>query len=192
MKKTIIGIALGIGLILPVLQSCDKWLEATSSSQISDEQLFATRSGFHEALSGIYLNMGSTAAYGADYTYLVNDLVCFPYVSVANNSLYRMLQQHQYTNSTASTTLSAGVTTLIASPSASALSLSDVNSKFSPASGDTLTTIGSSGKAYIRAEKSNEWARRYGGSYNGSSERSYSGVVLPEGHNRFYEEGDED
>ncbi len=54
----------------------------------------------------------------------------------------------QYSSEAASTTLSAGVMTLVASPSATALSLSDINSKFSPAKGDILITIGSSSKTY--------------------------------------------
>jgi len=54
-----------------------------------------------------------------------------------------------------------------------------------------LAIMFSSGKAYVRAEKSNEWARR-NSSYSGMDSTYYSGVVLPEGHNRYYEEGDED
>ncbi len=55
-----------------------------------------------------------------------------------------------------------------------------------------LAIMFSSGKAYVRAEKSNEWARRNSGSYSSAESSYYSGVVLPEGHNRYYESGDED
>ena len=80
MKKTIYTIVFAATL-LALSTSCEKWLEATSSSQIADKKLFSTRTGFHEALTGVYLAMGQKATYGANYTFLVNDVVCCPYVA---------------------------------------------------------------------------------------------------------------
>ena len=59
-------------LLILGLSGCEKWLEATSSSQISGEQLFSERAGFHEALSGVYMLMGSGSCYGRNYTWFVN------------------------------------------------------------------------------------------------------------------------
>ena len=82
-------------MLLPVASSCEKWLEATSSSQIADEKLFSTRNGFHEALIGVYLKMGQPATYGANYTFLVNDIVCCPYAT-HNASFIKGLQQNLF------------------------------------------------------------------------------------------------
>jgi len=95
MKKSIIRLILFTVMLLPAAASCEKWLEATSSSQIAAEKLFSTRSGFHEALIGVYLKMGQPAAYGANYTFLVNDLVCCPY-STHNASLIKGFQQNLF------------------------------------------------------------------------------------------------
>ena len=83
-----------------LLPSCDKWLEATSSSQIPDSKLFSTRSGFHEALTGVYLDMGAMNAYGGLYTWLLNDLISCPYV-VQTSEFYRAFQQHRFTTDVA-------------------------------------------------------------------------------------------
>ena len=84
-------------MLLPVAASCEKWLEATSSSQIADDKLFSTRNGFHEALIGVYLKMGQPATYGANYTFLVNDIVCCPYAT-HNASFIKGLQQNLFSS----------------------------------------------------------------------------------------------
>ena len=86
-------------IVLPLvcLQGCQKWLEATSSSQISGEQLFSDRAGFHEALSGVYMLMGSTSCYGRNYTWFVNELTASPLIP-QNGNIYQQLQNQKYTN----------------------------------------------------------------------------------------------
>ena len=98
MKKTIIIFILTVAALLPVTSSCEKWLEATSSSQVAGDKLFASRSGFHEALIGIYLSMGSNSQYGMMYTWFFNDVVCVPY-SISSTYDIKLRQQHQYENS---------------------------------------------------------------------------------------------
>ena len=95
MKKITILLA-SAGLLLG-LPSCDEWLTATSSTQISDTQLFSSRNGFQEALSGIYLCMAQPECYGRDYTWFVSDLTAFPYAAQHSNN-YISLQNHNYTN----------------------------------------------------------------------------------------------
>ena len=77
------------------LTGCEKWLEATSSSQISGEQLFSERTGFHEALSGVYLLMGDFNCYGGCYTWYVNELTASPLVR-QNGAVYSDLQNQRY------------------------------------------------------------------------------------------------
>jgi hypothetical protein len=90
-------ILIALGLSLPVATSCEKWLEATSSSKVTDVQLFSSRSGFHEALNGVYLAMGQTLAFGrARIVY--NDMICGPFAP-ASQSESKALQQHAFKSS---------------------------------------------------------------------------------------------
>ncbi|MCI1639765.1 MAG: RagB/SusD family nutrient uptake outer membrane protein [Bacteroidales bacterium] len=102
MKKLYILIAIAVTAISS--SSCEKWLEATSSTQISAEKLFSTRSGFHEALSGVYIDMGSENCYGKDYTWFVNDLACYPYV-IQSDATYSIWQSHLYEGPSATLTI---------------------------------------------------------------------------------------
>ena len=94
MKKIFILLA-SAGLLL-CLPSCEKWLTATSSSQISDTQLFSSRAGFQEALSGIYLCLAQPECYGRDYTWFISDLAAYPY-SAQHENIYSGIQNHNYT-----------------------------------------------------------------------------------------------
>lgn len=90
---------LAIFTVLGILPGCNKWLEATSSSQISAEQLYSSRAGFHEALSGVYLAMGDQSCYGGNFTWFVNELTGSP-VMIQNDKTFESFQRFQYTNST--------------------------------------------------------------------------------------------
>lgn len=92
MKKFLIIAA----LILSVC-SCSEWLEATSSTQYKVDEIYSSREGFHDALSGVYINMGNTSLYGMDVTWKVNDLVCYPYNTFTTQS-FSDLQQHNYSS----------------------------------------------------------------------------------------------
>lgn len=87
-----------VAALLPVTSSCEKWLEATSSSQIGGDKLFSSLSGFHEALIGVYLAMGDYHVYGRDYTSGFNDMVCVPYAA-SNSYGFKSIQQHLYADS---------------------------------------------------------------------------------------------
>ena len=80
-----------------VFSSCDKWLEATSKTELPEDKLFSTRTGFLEALTGVYITMGDNYAYGGSYTWRTNDLVAFPYV-LQTLEYYTYWQQHRYTS----------------------------------------------------------------------------------------------
>lgn len=89
-------------LLLPVMMvasSCNKWLEATSSSEISDEKMLSSRAGFHEALNGVYVLMSSKATYSAYWTFAVNELVAYPF-TMSGDAGYASFQQHKFSSST--------------------------------------------------------------------------------------------
>lgn len=80
--------------------SCDKWLEATSSSQVSDEKMFSTKSGFHEALTGVYISMASADCYGRNFTFYANELSAVRYNTVESNA-FKIWLQHSFDDVTA-------------------------------------------------------------------------------------------
>ena len=92
-------------VLLPLFSSCDEWLEATSNTQLPAEKLFETKSGFYNALTGVYIAMGNENAYGAAYTWKYNDMVAFPYV-YQSISEYSVWQTHLYTGNVAQSTFS--------------------------------------------------------------------------------------
>lgn len=94
MKKTTKKLALLL-LALTGLASCNKWLEATSSTQVSDATLFSSRSGFQDALCGVYISMGEEAEYGAMWTWFVNELSYGPYAQQFS-PLFTAIQNHEW------------------------------------------------------------------------------------------------
>lgn len=105
MKNRIINIALllmsGVSAV-----SCSGWLDVTSSSKMTDTQLYSTKTGFHEALTGIYISMTSQDCYGKNYTWGANDLTCYPTAAVSNPE-YTTWKQHLYNNVTATGTITS-------------------------------------------------------------------------------------
>ncbi len=70
-----------------IANGCSKWLEATSSSQISADKLFSSRNGFHEALSGLYIDMASPDLYAKNITYYATELTWGGYVPSSTSAI---------------------------------------------------------------------------------------------------------
>ena len=94
MIKTIKKLAFLL-IALAALQSCNKWLEATSSTQVSDATLFSSRSGFQDALCGVYISMGEEAEYGSMWTWFVNELAYGPYAQQFS-PMFTAIQNHEW------------------------------------------------------------------------------------------------
>lgn len=82
-------------IALASLQSCNKWLEATSSTQVSDATLFSSRSGFQDALCGVYISMGSEDEYGQQWTWFTNELAYGPYAQQFSPQ-FTAIQNHEW------------------------------------------------------------------------------------------------
>lgn len=89
-------------IALGSLQSCNKWLEATSSTQVSDITLFSSRSGFQDALCGVYISMGDESEYGQAWTWYVNDLAYGPYAQ-QSSPVFTAIQNHDWDNNSVAT-----------------------------------------------------------------------------------------
>lgn len=74
--------------------SCNGWLEATSDTQIQADKMFSTKSGFYDAVTGVYISLAN--CYGSLYTYSLNDRAAFPFQYVTTDAGY-YIQLHDYT-----------------------------------------------------------------------------------------------
>lgn len=95
MKKIICAI-LSFAALLS-LSSCEDWLQATSSTQFQADQIFDTRDGYIDALTGVYLTMGNSTVYGANTTWRYTDVMTYVYETFTSRRLGNW-QQHNYSH----------------------------------------------------------------------------------------------
>lgn len=60
---------LAVALVAALTTSCNDWLDVQPRSQVEDTEMFATESGFKEALAGVYSSMVSSSTYAKEMTY---------------------------------------------------------------------------------------------------------------------------
>ena len=53
--------------------SCSDWLDVSPKTSIPTDKQFESESGFKDALTGIYLKLGTTTLYAGDLTYAYLD-----------------------------------------------------------------------------------------------------------------------
>lgn len=75
-------------LLMMALPSCKKWLDVEPLDRSTEDRLFKDEAGFKTALNGIYLEMTSNSAYGADLTMQFTDILA---------QYYNVNSEHQYT-----------------------------------------------------------------------------------------------
>ena len=95
MKRHIIYI-----LLACLTTSCNDWLDVKSETEAKEEDIFSKKSGFSSVLTGIYMSLAETDAYGerltmADAEQLANLWYCTGY---DYNPGYYYLHKHEYTN----------------------------------------------------------------------------------------------
>ena len=78
--------------------SCNDWLSVTSSAELQAEKLYETRTGFYEALTGVYMAMGESTTYGGYYMYSINSYAAYPFRIVDQTYLIGDVQKHKYTH----------------------------------------------------------------------------------------------
>ena len=54
-------------LVLLFCMGCSDWLDVRPKSQVKEDDLFTSESGFRDALIGIYALMGRTDTYGGNW-----------------------------------------------------------------------------------------------------------------------------
>ena len=76
--------------------SCEDWLKATSDTEFQADDLLKSRDGFQDALTGVYIAMGSSSIYGGLSTWQALDLVCYPYKKLSQGLRFPNWQMHNY------------------------------------------------------------------------------------------------
>lgn len=94
MKRSILNIVLALASVLGV-SSCEKWLEATSSTSLPADKVFESRDGFSESLIGVYLDLEDHNLYGMAMTWQFADLIAYPYAA-AISPAFKIVQSHLY------------------------------------------------------------------------------------------------
>ena len=96
----VILLTLAVGLA----PGCTDWFGVKPKSQIRAEELFKTRDGFWQALTGVYINMGHENAYGKNLTWGGIEFMAWNHrnFSGASGSYYD-LQTNNYTSTKAET-----------------------------------------------------------------------------------------
>lgn len=95
MRKNVIYMILG--LVLPVLSSCNDWLNVSPKEEVKVEENFESESGFKEALTGVYMLMKSTSLYGRELTYGLADVLAQQWGYLSSSDKHYPLLSYDYT-----------------------------------------------------------------------------------------------
>lgn len=82
-----------------LLASCDEWLDVSPKTQIKSDDNFSSEQGFKDALTGVYLLMGNTSAYGQELTYGMLDAMAQYYTGMSASNTYNYDAAFDYSNS---------------------------------------------------------------------------------------------
>lgn len=79
---------------------CESWLDVQPVDQVSEEQLFETKSGFMQALNGVYVEMNQSALYGEELLFKTVEILAqrYQFSSAYEQSKYYELSKFNYTS----------------------------------------------------------------------------------------------
>lgn len=80
------------------LTSCNEWLDVRSETEAKEEELFAKKNGFCNALTGIYMNLAESSSYGSDLTMTKIEQLAHNWYNTSSdyNTAYYYLCRHDY------------------------------------------------------------------------------------------------
>lgn len=88
-------------LTLVTFGSCEKFLDVQLKTSVREDDLFVNEQGFQDALTGVYLNLGSASLYGRELTYGYADALAGMYIETNLSSRYLPVFKNEYTDATA-------------------------------------------------------------------------------------------
>lgn len=84
--------------MMPALTSCSKWLDVKPKTEIKEEDLLSTETGFQNALYGVYTLMGDASVYGDQLTLSFVDVIAQRYNVTSTQNPFYTIQRYNYTS----------------------------------------------------------------------------------------------
>lgn len=78
MKKLLIILFFSI-IGISILTSCDKWLDASPSTEVREDEMFNSVEGFQQVLNGCYINMTTTGLYSEYLSFRTVEVLAHQY-----------------------------------------------------------------------------------------------------------------
>lgn len=99
-KNNILRAVLLSAMLTVSLASCNKWLDVRSETEAKEEELFSKKNGFCNALTGIYINLAETNAYGQALTMTKIEQLAHNWYNTSSDYFvdYYYLCRHEYEN----------------------------------------------------------------------------------------------
>ena len=99
--KSIITRFCGMAICLVLgTTSCQNWLDVSPESEVKYDDLFSTKNGFKDQLTGVYTKLCDEGLYGAHLTYGMVDALGQQYVWTQEMGNYYHFWRFEYKNST--------------------------------------------------------------------------------------------
>ena len=87
-------------MVMPMLFSCNEWLNVTPEEEIDEEDLFADGEGFRNALNGIYSRISGTDMYGQELSWGFLDVLAhyYDFAKMNQYGVYPLAYEGDYDN----------------------------------------------------------------------------------------------
>lgn len=85
-------------ILIGTLVSCNKWIDVKPTDRLSEDLLFADKTGFVKALNGVYIEMANTSLYGQFMTAGAVDVLAQYYYIVGTTNPYSDYCTFNYTS----------------------------------------------------------------------------------------------
>src|SRR5688572_22657784 len=86
--------------LLIVTTSCKKWLDVSPKTEIRERTLLENEQGFKEAVTGVYILMGSGSAYGQHLTMGMLDAMGQRYNTASTSHTFYRASRYEYNDNT--------------------------------------------------------------------------------------------
>ena len=90
--------SLAIGIAFTI-SSCSNWLDVQPKTEVKQDKMFETESGFKDALVGCYMLMGDASIYGRELTYTFLEVLAQQYEFVNVYNPYQNVKLYSYSTS---------------------------------------------------------------------------------------------
>lgn len=80
------------------LASCSDWLDVQPKTEVKQDKMFETESGFKDALIGCYMLMGETSLYGQELTYTFLETLAQQYEFVNTTNPYQQAKLYSFSS----------------------------------------------------------------------------------------------